>query len=74
MVPIKAQGMKLPKFSLTSFNGDPLKWAIFIAKFTAAVDSQDLLTAIEKVTYLKGQLKGLAADCIQGLNLTSKIM
>ena len=26
--PVKAQGMKLPKFNLTSFNGDPLKWTI----------------------------------------------
>ena len=24
--PVKAQGMKLPKFNLTSYNGDPLKW------------------------------------------------
>ena len=34
--------------------------------------SQDSLTAIEKFTYLTGQLKGPAADCIQGLSLTSK--
>ena len=36
--PVKAQGMKLPKFSLTSFNGDPLKWTTFIETFTAAVN------------------------------------
>ena len=34
--------------------------------------SQDSLTAIEKFTYLTGQLEGPAADCIQGLSLTSK--
>ena len=31
-----------------------------------------MLTAIEKFTYLKGQLEGSAADCIQGFSLTSK--
>ena len=31
-----------------------------------------MLTAIEKFTYLKGQLEGPAADCIQGFSLTSK--
>ena len=71
-VPVKAQGMKLPKFNLTSLNGDPLKWTTFTETFTAAVDSQDSLTAIEKFNYLKGQLEGAAADCIQGFSLTSK--
>ena len=53
-------------------NGDPLKWTTFIETFTAAVVSQDSLTAIEKFTYLKGQLEGPVADFIQGFNLTSK--
>ena len=52
--------------------GDPLTWTTFIETFTAAVDSQHSLTAIEKFTYLKGQLEGTAADCIQGFSLTSK--
>ena len=73
VAPVKAQRMKLPKFNLTSFNGDPLKWTIFIEKFTAAVHSQNLLTAIEKVAYLKGQLEGPTADCIQGFSSSSKI-
>ena len=70
--PVKAQGMKLSKFNITFFNGDLLKWTTFIETFTAAVDSQDSLTSIEKSTYLKGQLEGPAADYIQGLSLTSK--
>ena len=70
--PVKAQGMKLSKFNLTFFNGDPLKWTTVIETFTAAVDSQDSLTSIETSTYLKGQLEGPAADYIQGLSLTSK--
>ena len=49
-----------------------MKWTRFIETFTAAVDSQDSLTAIAKFTYIKGQLKGLAVDCIQGFSLTCK--
>ena len=64
--------MKLPKFNLTSFNGDPLKWTIFTEKFTAAVHSQNSLTAIEKFAYLKGQIEAPTADCIQGFSLSSK--
>ena len=70
--PVKAPGMKLPKFNLTSFTGDPLKLTIFIQTFSAAIDSQDLLSVIEKFDYLKGQLKGPAADCVQGFSLISK--
>ena len=72
VAPVKAQGMKVSKFNLASFNGDPLKWTTFIERFTSAVDSQDSLTTIEKFTYLKGQLEGTATDCIQGFSLTSK--
>ena len=72
MAPVKAQGVKLPKFNLTSFNGDPLKWITFIETFTTAVDLQDLLNAIEKFTYLKGQSEGIKSDCIQGFSLASK--
>ena len=49
-----------------------MKWTTFIEIFTTAVDSQDSLTAIEKFTYLKGQLEVPAADCVQGFSLTSK--
>ena len=72
VAPVKAQRMKLLKFNLTSFNGDPLKWTIFTEKFTAAVHSQNSLTAIEKFAYLKGQIEGPTADCIQGFSLSSK--
>ena len=69
---MKNPGMKLPKFNLKSFEGDPLKWRSFIETFHAAVDSQDNITDIEKFTYLKGQLEGPAADCISGFSLTSQ--
>ena len=42
---IKTSGMKLPKFTLAAFNGDPPKWTSFIETFDAAVDSQESLSA-----------------------------
>ena len=39
---VKTLGMKLPKFTLTAFNGDPLKWTSFIETFDAVVDSQEV--------------------------------
>ena len=69
---VKTPGMKLPKFTLTAFNEDPLKWTSFIETFDAAVDSQESLSAIEKFSYLTGHLEGPAADCVRGFSLTSK--
>ena len=69
---VKTLGMKLPKFTLTAFNGDPLKWTSFIETFDAAVDSQESLSAIEKFSYLTGHLEGPSADCVRGFSLTSK--
>ena len=57
---------------MTAFNGDPLKWTSFIETFDAAVDSQEILRAIETFSYLTGHLEGLAADCVLGFSLTSK--
>ena len=64
---VKTPGMKLPKFTLTTFNGDPLKWTSFIETFDAAVDSQESLSTIEKFSYLTGHLGGPVADCVRGL-------
>ena len=69
---VKTPGMKLPKFTLTSFNGGPLKWTSFIETFDAAVDSQESLSAIEQFSYLTGDLEGPAADCVRCFSLTSK--
>ena len=69
---VKTTGMKLPKFTLTAFNGDPLKSTSFIETFDAAVDSQESLSTIEKCSYLIGHLEGPAADCVRGFSLTSK--
>ena len=45
---VKVLGMKLPKFTIATFNGDLLKWTSFIANFDAAFDPQENLSMIEK--------------------------
>ena len=69
---VKAPGMRLPKFTLTTFNGNPLKQTSFIETFDAAVDSQESFSKIEKFTYLARHLEGSAADCVRGFSRTSK--
>ena len=62
--------MKLPKFTLTAFNGDPLNfvyWNFWCCSWFARS-----LSAIEKFSYLTWHLEGPAADCVRGFSLTSK--
>lgn len=65
-------GVKLPKIVIKEFSGDATEWKSFLDHFTAAVDSKDSLTNIEKFTYLKGLLKGTALQAIEGFPLTNQ--
>ena len=65
-------GVKLPKLTIKSFNGDPVNWKNFIESFEAAVDSKDSLSNVEQFTYLKGYLSNLALQCIEGFPLTNE--
>ena len=49
-------GVKLPKFVLINFNGDPLEWKSFQETFAAAVGTNENISNVEKFTYLKGYL------------------
>ena len=68
----RATGVKLPKLTLQSFDGDAINWKSFIESFDAAVDSKEHLSNIEKFTYLKGYLKNSALQCIEGFPLTNE--
>ena len=46
----RATGVKLPKLTLQSFDGDAINWKTFIESFDAAVDSKEHLSNIEKFT------------------------
>ena len=64
-------GVKLPTFNLKLFEGDPRNWKAFIEAFEASFDNKDDLSEVEKFTYLKGYLKGVALNTIEGLPLTN---
>jgi len=48
----------LPKLDLPQFSGNPLYWQSFWDSFEAAVHNNTLLTGVQKLSYLRAQLKG----------------
>ncbi|XP_063411655.1 uncharacterized protein LOC134694570 [Mytilus trossulus] len=68
--PSTVSAVKLPKLDLVSYNGDKLKWTGFWDSFEAAVHTNQSLTKIEKLNYLKSKLFGTANSAISGLTLS----
>ena len=62
--------VRLPKLALKTFSGDILEWLTFWDGFSSAVDSNIVLSNIDKMNYLSGLLKGEAARAIAGLTLS----
>ena len=62
---------RLPKLTLPIFGGDPLKWQTFWDSFDSAVHSNNMLTNVQKLNYLRAHLEGEAARAIAGFPLTS---
>ena len=62
---------RLPKLTLPTFGGDPLKWQTFWDSFDSAVHSNNVLTNVQKLNYLRAHLEGEAARTIAGFPLTS---
>ena len=58
--------VKLPKLTITSFNGTPIDWVRFESQFTAMVDSQKV-PAITKFSHLKELLTPGIRSTIDGL-------
>ena len=62
---------RLPKLTLSTFNGDPLQWETFWDSFDAAVNSSTGLSNVQKFTYLRAEVHGEAARVIAGFPLTN---
>ena len=62
---------RLPKLNIPFFTGDPLTWQPFWDSFNAAIHSNQVLSNVQKLTYLRAQLQGEAARVISGFPLTS---
>ena len=61
---------RLPKLDLPQFSGNPLYWQPFWDCFEAAVDTNTSLTGVQKLSYLRAQLRGEASQVITGFQLT----
>uniref|UniRef100_A0A914GUX4 CCHC-type domain-containing protein n=1 Tax=Globodera rostochiensis TaxID=31243 RepID=A0A914GUX4_GLORO len=58
--------IRLPELRMPTFAGEPLEWPAFWQTFESAVHNQGHLTAIDKMNYLIGCLKGKAARAVMG--------
>ena len=63
--------IRLPKLTISVLGGDPLDWQPFWDSYEAAIHNNSQLTGAQKLTYLRAQLRGDAAQVIAGLPLTS---
>ena len=69
---LKGAPVKLPKFVIKHFNGDPTEWQSFKESFEESVDKNETLSQIEKMNYLMGYLTGEAEKCLKGLRLSNE--
>ena len=67
----KRQTMKLPKYQVEDFHGDPKKWRSFKESFDVAVTNNPELSDVQMFHYLRGYLKGEARLAIEGLPVTA---
>ena len=63
--------VKLPNLNIKHFSGNPLELQGLLDSFKAAIHENDNIKPITKFNYLKYFLRGPAAGCISGLNLTT---
>ena len=63
--------VKLPRFEIKKFNGNPVAWRLFIESFDAAVHGNSDLSDIEKMNFLMNYVEGEAENVIQGLLLSN---
>ena len=63
---------KLPKLEVKPCDWDIIKWKSFWDQFNASIHSNNLISKIEKFSYLKTFLNESASSCISGLTLTTE--
>ena len=64
--------VKLPKFVIKGFKGEPTEWESFKQSFEEAIDKHPGLSSIEKMNYLISYLSDDALRCIKGLQLSNQ--
>lgn len=63
-----ASNVKLPHIEIKTFDGQPSNWQTFIDSFECAIDKNDSLSPIQKLTYLKNLVEKDAASTLEGTN------
>ncbi len=63
---------KLPKLSLNKFSGNTVDWQAWWDSFNSKVESNSLLSDVDRFNYLESLLHGSAAETISGFSLTSE--
>ena len=64
--------VKPPKLELKPFDGDIINWKPFWDQLNASIHSNNLISKIEKLSYLKTFLNNSAWSCISGLTLKTE--
>ena len=62
---------RLPELILPPFNGDIANWLSFWELYDAVVHSNSELTDVQKFSYLKSLVEGVAKEAIEGLSLSA---
>ena len=66
------RNVKLPKLEFPTYSGDLLGFKEFWDQFEVSVHDHSGLSAVEKFTYLKNGLSGVAKETVSGLSLTNE--
>jgi len=66
---VTTSGVRLPKISVPTFDGNVVNWRSFWEQFTVSVHDRSNLSPAEKLTYLKHAVKdGPAKHVVEGLS------
>ncbi|GFW84363.1 uncharacterized protein TNCV_1132321 [Trichonephila clavipes] len=62
--------VRLPKIQIDNYFGDPCLWLEFWNKFQNSIDKKEILTKVDKFSYLKSLLGGVAGNVVNGFALS----
>ena len=63
--------MKLPKLTLSTFNGEMTQWTTFWESYESAIHNNADLSDVDKFNYLNSLVECTAQDAISALALSS---
>lgn len=70
-IPPSAPAIRLPQITLPTFSGDYASWSAFHDMFVSLIDSNASLTSVQKLHYLKSNLRDQAAHLLRHTQITN---